>query len=258
MAARHQQVARHRAPRRSRWRWRSGRRLGGWPSAHPGPAGRSGATVQQTLTRRDDIRRLMGPLPPSASLNMPAAAGSSSALAQLAARRGLSAHLRGDLCHGGDRLGGRCPPIWSTTRASRSATTSSPSGRARCWRWAARRPPRSTSRASSRPSRSPCRPTRQAFLWHYPPTFHLVVLPLALLPYLAAYAAWVASTFAAFAWVVRRFAPRPETLWLLLAFPGHLHQRLSRPERIPDRRAVRRRAAAAEGSGLSLPACCSA
>lgn len=60
----------------------------------------------------------------------------------------------------------------------------------------------------------------QTFLWHYPPTFHLVVLPLALLPYLAAYLAWIASTFAAFAWVVRRFAPRPEALWLLIAFPG--------------------------------------
>jgi hypothetical protein len=60
----------------------------------------------------------------------------------------------------------------------------------------------------------------QVYLWHYPPTFHLVVLPLALLPYLAAYAAWVAATFAGFALVVRRLAPRPETLWLLLAFPG--------------------------------------
>jgi alpha-1,2-mannosyltransferase len=60
----------------------------------------------------------------------------------------------------------------------------------------------------------------QVFLWHYPPTFHLIVLPLALLPYLLAYAAWLAATFAAFAWIVRRIAPRPETLWLLLAFPG--------------------------------------
>jgi hypothetical protein len=60
----------------------------------------------------------------------------------------------------------------------------------------------------------------QIFLWHYPPTFHLVVLPLALLPYLTAYAVWIATTFALFAGVMRRFAPRPETLWLLLAFPG--------------------------------------
>lgn len=62
----------------------------------------------------------------------------------------------------------------------------------------------------------------KVFLWHYPPTFFLVVLPLALLPYLAAYVAWIAATFAAFAGVVRRFAPRAETLWLLVAFPGTL------------------------------------
>jgi hypothetical protein len=58
------------------------------------------------------------------------------------------------------------------------------------------------------------------FLWHYPPTFHLVILPLALVPYLVAYSAWIATTFAAYALVMRRLAPRPETLWLLLAFPG--------------------------------------
>jgi len=58
------------------------------------------------------------------------------------------------------------------------------------------------------------------FLWHYPPTFHLVVLPLALLPYVASYAAWTLGTFAANAAVVRRFAPRAETLWVFAAFPG--------------------------------------
>ncbi|HEX6979587.1 MAG TPA: glycosyltransferase family 87 protein [Alphaproteobacteria bacterium] len=58
------------------------------------------------------------------------------------------------------------------------------------------------------------------FLWHYPPPFHLIVLPFALMPYLVAYAAWVASTLAASAGVIRRFAPRPETLALVLAFPG--------------------------------------
>lgn len=58
------------------------------------------------------------------------------------------------------------------------------------------------------------------FLWHYPPTFHLVVLPLALMPYFAAYGTWIATTFAGYAWVVRRFAPTQVTTWLLLAFPG--------------------------------------
>lgn len=58
------------------------------------------------------------------------------------------------------------------------------------------------------------------FLWHYPPMFHLVALPLALLPYLVSYVVWVAATFNACAIVVRKLVPRPETLWLLLAAPG--------------------------------------
>jgi hypothetical protein len=58
------------------------------------------------------------------------------------------------------------------------------------------------------------------YLWHYPPTFHLIVLPLALLPYLVSYATWVVSTCAGYVWVVRRLAPRPETIWVLMAFPG--------------------------------------
>lgn len=58
------------------------------------------------------------------------------------------------------------------------------------------------------------------FLWHYPPMFHLVALPLALMPYLVSYATFVVSTFTACAIVVRKLAPRPETSWLLLAAPG--------------------------------------
>ncbi len=58
------------------------------------------------------------------------------------------------------------------------------------------------------------------FLWHYPPTFHLIVLPLALMPYFAAYGVWLAGTFAGYAWVIRRFAPARQTIFLLLAFPG--------------------------------------
>lgn len=57
-------------------------------------------------------------------------------------------------------------------------------------------------------------------LWHYPPTFHLVVLPLALLPYPAACAAWLASTLFAYLQVIRRLAPHRESFWLALAFPA--------------------------------------
>jgi hypothetical protein len=60
------------------------------------------------------------------------------------------------------------------------------------------------------------------FTWHYPPTFLLVVLPLALLPYLAAYAAFVGVTGAMFAAVMWRIAANRQAMLLLAAFPGVL------------------------------------
>lgn len=61
---------------------------------------------------------------------------------------------------------------------------------------------------------------KHLFAWHYPPVFHLVVLPLALLPYLWSYALWAAATLALYLGVLRRLAPGPYTIWLLLAFPA--------------------------------------
>ena len=61
---------------------------------------------------------------------------------------------------------------------------------------------------------------RYLYAWHYPPVFHLVVLPLALLPYLWAYFAWVLATLALYLGYMRRLVPGPHTLWLLLAFPA--------------------------------------
>ena len=58
------------------------------------------------------------------------------------------------------------------------------------------------------------------FAWHYPPVFHLAVLPLALLPYLWSYALWAAGTLALYLAVLRRLVPGPYTVWLLLAFPA--------------------------------------
>ena len=58
------------------------------------------------------------------------------------------------------------------------------------------------------------------FLWHYPPTFLMVVTPFALVPYIVAYLLWGTATFALYAWVIRKLAPQPQTLLLLLAFPG--------------------------------------
>lgn len=58
------------------------------------------------------------------------------------------------------------------------------------------------------------------YAWHYPPTFQLLTAPLALMPYLVAFLAWVLATLAACIAVVRRLAPAPETLFLFLAFPA--------------------------------------
>lgn len=45
------------------------------------------------------------------------------------------------------------------------------------------------------------------FLWHYPPTFLLAVLPLGLLPYLPALTVFLAGSIAAWAALIRRIVP---------------------------------------------------
>ena len=60
------------------------------------------------------------------------------------------------------------------------------------------------------------------YIWSYPPTFHLLVLPLGLLPFLAGYFVWFLVWLVPFLLVIRRLAPAPETLMLALAFPGTL------------------------------------
>ena len=55
--------------------------------------------------------------------------------------------------------------------------------------------------------------------WHYPPSFLMLVLPLALLPYPAAAALWVAGTFGAFAKLFQRVAAFPLTWFAALIFP---------------------------------------
>jgi alpha-1,2-mannosyltransferase len=56
--------------------------------------------------------------------------------------------------------------------------------------------------------------------WFYPPTFLLIVLPFALVPYIWALAGWTVATLTAYLGVLRKIAPRKETVWLALAFPG--------------------------------------
>lgn len=61
---------------------------------------------------------------------------------------------------------------------------------------------------------------KATFAWFYPPTFHLVVVPLALLPYLASYLAFVSTTLMGYVTVFRRIARSREAMWCLAAFPG--------------------------------------
>ena len=56
--------------------------------------------------------------------------------------------------------------------------------------------------------------------WQYPPTFLLLVLPLALLPYFPSLLLFLGASFAAWLAVQRRILPRREALLPLLAFPG--------------------------------------
>jgi alpha-1,2-mannosyltransferase len=56
--------------------------------------------------------------------------------------------------------------------------------------------------------------------WFYPPTFLLIVSPLALLPYLPSLVLWLGLTLSGYLLVLRRIAPHPSTIWLALAFPG--------------------------------------
>jgi hypothetical protein len=58
------------------------------------------------------------------------------------------------------------------------------------------------------------------FPWVYPPTGLFLVLPLALLPYLASLGMWLAATITPYVAVLRRIAPHPLTVWLALGFPG--------------------------------------
>ncbi|HWB48924.1 MAG TPA: glycosyltransferase family 87 protein [Stellaceae bacterium] len=54
------------------------------------------------------------------------------------------------------------------------------------------------------------------FLWHYPPTFLLAVLPLGLMPYLAAFAAFTAAGLALWAGLIRRVVT-DRRYWIIAA-----------------------------------------
>jgi hypothetical protein len=59
-------------------------------------------------------------------------------------------------------------------------------------------------------------------VWIYPPVFLLMILPLALFPYLSALAVWLCFSLSGYLLVMSRLAPHPVTIWLALAFPATL------------------------------------
>jgi hypothetical protein len=63
--------------------------------------------------------------------------------------------------------------------------------------------------------------------WKYPPTYLLIVLPLSFLPYVFSYLCWMTLTGAAFIYVIRNLIPKNPISWLLLVFPGTVHNFLA-------------------------------
>ena len=57
-------------------------------------------------------------------------------------------------------------------------------------------------------------------VWFYPPPFYLVILPLAMLPYLTAYWVFVLSTLACYVVVFRRIIHTSGAMWCLAGFSG--------------------------------------
>ena len=58
--------------------------------------------------------------------------------------------------------------------------------------------------------------------FHYPPTYLLMVLPLALLPYVWSLIAWTTATTGAYLAVLWKIDPDRDSIWLGIAFPGAL------------------------------------
>ncbi len=62
--------------------------------------------------------------------------------------------------------------------------------------------------------------SRDSYAWFYPPTFYLLVLPLALLPYVAAYWTFMLSTLGAYLLLLRRIVRGKTAMLCIAAFSG--------------------------------------
>ena len=56
--------------------------------------------------------------------------------------------------------------------------------------------------------------------WSYPPTYLVVALPMALIPYRWSLLIWLTATLSAYCFVIWAIVPDPDALWIALAFPG--------------------------------------
>ncbi len=62
--------------------------------------------------------------------------------------------------------------------------------------------------------------SNSVFVWYYPPTFYVLILPLALLAYFPAYWTFMLLTLAAYVCAMRRIVRTPDAMWCLAAFSG--------------------------------------
>ena len=62
--------------------------------------------------------------------------------------------------------------------------------------------------------------SKTVFTWSYPPSFYLMILPLALLPYMLAYSAFILSTLGGYILVLRRIVRGNTAMWCLAGFSG--------------------------------------
>jgi len=62
--------------------------------------------------------------------------------------------------------------------------------------------------------------SKKLFLWHYPPTYQLLIAPLALLPYVPSYFIFIGITLLGYLVLVRRLLDLPDAYVLILAYPA--------------------------------------
>ncbi|MGB8842013.1 MAG: glycosyltransferase family 87 protein, partial [Aliidongia sp.] len=63
---------------------------------------------------------------------------------------------------------------------------------------------------------------RSEYRWFYPPPFYLLILPVALLPYVVSYLTFMATTLAGYLIALRRIVRGKTAMWCVAGFPGLL------------------------------------